>query len=64
MVHQVVKAPSGDGPVYTVAPADDRANAKWVYRTLLKAVAGLPVPNDTSAPSTSPANLPVRQDEL
>ena len=64
VVHQVVKAPSGDGSVYTVAPADDLAKVKRVHRTLFKAIVGLPTPDGTSAASTSPAELSVRQDEL
>lgn len=38
MVHQVVRAPAGEGAVYTVAPVDDLDRTRKVHRDMLKAV--------------------------
>lgn len=63
VVHRVIKAPPGNGPVYTVAPSEDLAKVKRVHRTLLKAVVGTASPESNSgSPPTPPGQL-VRQDE-
>lgn len=41
MVHTMVKAPPGEGPVYMVAPVDDLTKVKRVHRNLLKAIVGI-----------------------
>lgn len=46
VAHQVIRAPPGNGVVYTIAPDDNPTTIKRVHRTLLKAVVptGLPLP--------------------
>lgn len=61
VVHQVVKAPCGDGTVYTVTPVNDPHKVKNVHRDMVKAV----VPQEAANPSPkmpSPASLAVRDD--
>ena len=58
VVHRVIKAPPGEGPVYTVAQVDDLAKVKRVHRTLLKAVAGTASSGGTSASLSSPPDPP------
>lgn len=45
VVYKVVRAPRGEGPVYTVAPVDDDQKCKTMHRSMLKPVvlAGSPV---------------------
>uniref|UniRef100_A0A671VB87 Gypsy retrotransposon integrase-like protein 1 n=1 Tax=Sparus aurata TaxID=8175 RepID=A0A671VB87_SPAAU len=50
VVHRVIKAPPGNGAVYTVAPEDDPAKVKRVHRTLLKAIVGMAASGDNPAP--------------
>lgn len=50
VVHRVIKAPPGNGAMYTVAPEDDPAKVKWVHRTLLKAIVGMAASGDNPAP--------------
>lgn len=58
VVHRVLKAPTGEGPVYTVAPVDDLTKVKRVHRTQLKAVVGMAPPSSIPAsPSTPPDQL-------
>lgn len=40
VVYQVLRAPSGDGPVYTIAPVDDLQKTRNVHRDQLKAHVG------------------------
>lgn len=37
IIYQVLRAPSGDGPVYTIAPVDDLQKTRNVHRDQLKA---------------------------
>lgn len=48
--HRVIKAPHGNGAVYTVAPEDDLVKVKWVHRTLLKAIVGMAASGDHPVP--------------
>ena len=50
VVHRVIKAPHGNGAVYTVAPEDDLARVKRVHRTLLKAIVGMAASEKNPAP--------------
>uniref|UniRef100_A0A3B4WI95 Gypsy retrotransposon integrase-like protein 1 n=1 Tax=Seriola lalandi dorsalis TaxID=1841481 RepID=A0A3B4WI95_SERLL len=63
VVHRVIKAPPGEGPVYTVAPLDDLTKVKRVHRTLLKAVVGVASPGSTSDSPPIPPGQLVMQDE-
>lgn len=59
VVYQVLRAPSGGGPVYTIAPVDDLQKTRNVHRNQLKAQVGLkPVPlfHLSSPPGTSEAS--------
>lgn len=46
VVHQVIKAPPGNGAVYTVALTTDLATTKQVHRTLLEAAVGMATRDD------------------
>ncbi|XP_053285372.1 uncharacterized protein LOC128446371 [Pleuronectes platessa] len=61
-VHQVVKAPCGDGAVYTVTPVNDPQKVKRVHRDMVKAVVPHEVANSPSN-MPSPPSLAVRDDE-
>ena len=61
-VHQVVKAPCGDGAVYTVTPVNDPQKVKRVHRDMVKAVVPHEVANSPSN-LPSPPSLAVRDDE-
>ena len=50
VVYRVIKAPHGNGAVYTVAPEDDLARVKRVHRTLLKAIVGMAASEKNPAP--------------
>lgn len=55
VVHQVVRAPTGEGVVYTVAPADDPDRTRNVHRDMLKAVVQ---PEAVAAPPPASPSLP------
>ncbi|TWW68329.1 hypothetical protein D4764_19G0001270 [Takifugu flavidus] len=56
VVHQVVRAPTGDGVVYTVAPVGDLGGTRNVHRDMLKAVVQPEVValSSPTSPSLSP----------
>lgn len=59
VVYQVLRAPSGDGPVYTIAPVDSLQKTRNVHRDQLKAHIGSePVPlfHHSPPPRTSEAS--------
>ncbi|XP_041916526.1 uncharacterized protein LOC121680987 [Alosa sapidissima] len=61
-VYQVLRAPVGEGAVYTIAPVDDLTKSKTVHRTMIKArlgtsVQATPVPSFPQA-SQVPSLLP------
>ncbi|XP_058468550.1 uncharacterized protein LOC131443163 [Solea solea] len=58
VVHRVIRAPPGNGAVYTVAPEDDPAKIKRVHRTLLKAIVGRAALGDNPAPLPIPLGCP------
>uniref|UniRef100_A0A1A8HG02 Gypsy retrotransposon integrase-like protein 1 n=1 Tax=Nothobranchius korthausae TaxID=1143690 RepID=A0A1A8HG02_9TELE len=53
VVYKVVRAPRGEGPVYTVAPVDDDQKCKTVHRSLLKPVVWTRSPVAVGYPSSS-----------
>lgn len=55
VVHQVVRAPTGEGVVYTVAPVDDPDRTRNVHRDMLKAVVQ---PEAVAAPPPASPSLP------
>uniref|UniRef100_A0A3B4WAL0 Gypsy retrotransposon integrase-like protein 1 n=1 Tax=Seriola lalandi dorsalis TaxID=1841481 RepID=A0A3B4WAL0_SERLL len=58
VVHQVVRAPVGEGAVYTVAPVNDLERTRNVHRDMLKAVVQpdtvVSLPTGSSLPSSPP----------
>ena len=58
VVYRVVKAPHGNGAVYTVAPEDDLAKVKRVHRTLLKAIVGMAASGDHPVTLSVPLDQP------
>lgn len=55
VVHQVVRAPTGDGVVYNVAPTSDPGRTRNVHRDMLKAVVQ---PKVVALPSPTSPSLP------
>lgn len=55
VVHQVVRAPTGKGVVYTVSPVDDPDRTRNVHRDMLKAVVQ---PEAVAAPPPASPSLP------
>lgn len=49
-VHRVIKAPPGNGAVYSIAPNDNTTMIKHVHRTLLKAAVRMEVGGEPSVP--------------
>lgn len=64
MVYQVLRASTGGGSVYTIAPVDDPTKARQVNCTLLKAVVGAVPQSGASAPCALPTDSPRSEDEL
>ena len=63
MVYRVLRAPTGGGSVYTIAPVDDPTKARQVNRTLLKAVVGADPKGGAPAPCSPPTDSPQSEDE-
>lgn len=55
VVHQVVRAPTNDGAVYTVAPVADLGKTRNVHRDMLKAVIPLDAVGNTTPAPPSPS---------
>ncbi len=62
VVHRVLKAPHGNGAVYTVAPEGDLAMVKRVHRTLLKVIVGAAGTDDSFAPFPISLDQPAASD--
>lgn len=63
VLHRVVQAPPGEGPVYAVAPVEDPTKVKRVHRMLLKAVVEIAPPDINSASPLTPPGPVFRPDE-
>ena len=68
VVHQVLRVPCGEGPVYTIAPVGDLERLKHVHRNMLKAQVGptmvAPPPVPLLLPSAVPEGGSVSDDDL
>ncbi|XP_029941466.1 uncharacterized protein LOC115383427 [Salarias fasciatus] len=64
VVYRVVRAPTGGGSVYTIAPVDDHTKARQVNRALLKAVVTTAPTGSAQTPCSPPNDLPQSEDEL
>lgn len=64
VVYRVLRAPTGGGLVYTIAPADNSTKARQVSRTLLKAVVGAAPQEAALAPCSPQVDSPQSEDEL